>query len=189
LDGGNRFREITIPQAIAALKQMDVVRLPVVGNSMTPMLMDRDILMIEVAPPSELARGDIIVRGKHELITHRVVAIRRNRVYTKGDARYWIDPMTEVVDILGKVKQIERNGLVVDMESAPWRIVNRVIGGIGWIQVYLVWSEQTAGKNKTGKTGLHRISFWISKKLNWVILLLFTGRWLFHRPLRMDEKC
>lgn len=194
MDGGNRSNEITFQQAIAGLNQLnqrlDFIRLPVTGNSMTPMLKDRDILEVGIDHLSKLVPGDIVVRGKHELITHRVIATKHQRVYTKGDARYWIDLMQGRDDILGKVIRIERNGLIADMESTRWRVANRLVGLIGWMQVYLVWSEQLDGRSKNGRRGwLHRLSFWISKRLNWVILFVLTGKWLRQKSLRMDEKC
>ena len=193
MDGGERDQDIALQHAIASLKQvdgrLDFIRLPVTGNSMAPLLKDRDILEISIDYRGKLARGDIVVRGTNELITHRVVATRRHHVYTKGDARYWIDPARGREDIVGKVKQIERNGLIADMEAGRWKAVNTLIGLIGWTQINLVWCEQLAGESRHGRKWLHRLIFWVGKRLNWVILFLLVGAWLRQKPLRMDEKC
>jgi signal peptidase I len=193
LDSSDQSNGMAIQQAIVGLKQLDrgsdLIRLPVVGNSMSPMLKDRDILVISFAPQGRLACGDIIVWGKHELITHRVILARHHRVYTKGDARYWIDPVINNNDILGIVKQIDRNGLIADMESTRWKIINWLIGSIGWFQVCLVWRRQTIVKKRIDGSRMDRLSFWVSKKLNWVILFILAGRWMYQKSLRMDERC
>jgi len=193
LDGGDQNQDNALQKAIAGLKQLDgrldFIHLPVTGDSMTPMLKDRDILVVSFDHLDKLAQGDIIVRGRHELITHRLVATRRHHVFTKGDARYWLDPMLGEDDIIGKVRRIERNNLVADMEMRRWTAVNRLIGFVGWLQVVLVWSEQLAGESRQGRKWMHRWSFWTSKRLNWVILFLLAGKWLRQKPLRMDEKC
>jgi len=185
--------ERTLQQAIAELKKLDqrldFIRLPVIGDSMAPMLKDRDILDITFSVPGRLTCGDIIVWGKYELVTHRIVVTRRHRVYTKGDARYWIDPVINHNDILGIVKKIDRNGLIADMGSKRWKIINRLIGVIGWVQVNIIWQRQMMNKHRNDGSKLDRVSFWVSKKLNWVILLLFASRWIYHKPLRMDERC
>jgi hypothetical protein len=193
LDSSDQSNGRAIQQAIAGLKQLnrgsDLIRLPVVGNSMTPMLKDRDILVISFAPQGRLACGDIIVWGMRELITHRVILARHHRVYTKGDALYWIDPAISHNDILGIVKQIDRNGLIADMGSTRWKIINWMIGSIGWVQVYLAWRRQTIVEKRSDGSRIERISFWVSKKLNWVILFLLAGRWISQKSLRMDERC
>lgn len=193
MDDKNRFNDFTIQKAIGSLKhtsqQLDSMRLPVLGGSMTPMLRDRDILEISLILPAKLTCGDIVVRGKHELITHRVLFSRHGRVYTKGDSRYWIDPMSSRNDIFGKVRYIERNGLIVDMGSFRWKVINRLIGFVGQIQVYLVWPAQVMVKSRETKVWWHRLSHWLGKRMNWVILFLLAGKWLFQKPLRMDEKC
>mgnify|MGYP002388065044 CR=1 FL=1 len=193
MDGGDQNKDRSLQQAIAALKLLgdglDHIRLPVTGDSMTPMLKDRDILEVSFVHPSKLLRGDVIVRGRHELIIHRVVGTRDQYVYTKGDARYWIDPMRGGDDIIGKVRRIERNGLIANMETRRWAVVNRLIGFVGWVQVVPVWIEQLAGASRRGRNWLHRISYWTGKRLNWVILFLLVGGWLRKKSLRMDEKC
>ena len=167
---------------------MEEMRLPVSGSSMLPMLKDHDVLVIGSVTDQRLVCGDLVVRGRYEMIAHRVLWTQDSRVYTKGDARYWIDPMTEGEDIWGIVKQIDRSGTVADMEAIRWKVINRLIGFVSRIQVYLVWTEQVTGQNRGRKIWWHRFSFWVSKKVNWVILFLLASRWLYKKPLRIDEK-
>ena len=193
MDGDNHLRQISAKQAIAGVQQgnskLEVMRLPVVGSSMAPMLREGDILLVNLILPDMLTCGDIIVRGNHELITHRMLVARSNLILTKGDTRYWVDPLVSRDNIWGIVKQVNRNGLIANMESSRWKVINRLIGLSGWIQVYLAWPEQIAGKSRDRKIGWHRIIYWFSKKINWVILFLFAGNWIFQKTLRMDEKC
>ncbi len=193
VDGNDQFTEQAIHRVIAGLKQLDhtldPLRLPVIGSSMTPMLRDRDILVISFTLPAKLKCGDIIVWGRHELITHRFIIARRNRVYTKGDARYWIDPVIDHTDVLGIVKRVDRNDMIADMESTRWKAINRLIGTIGWVQVCLTWRRQAIITKRKGGSLIDRFSFWVSKMVNWIILFLLAGKWMYQKPLRMDEKC
>jgi len=192
-DRNDHTTEQAIQRVITGLghleQTLDPIRLPVIGNSMAPMLRDRDILDVSFNSSTRLKCGDVIVRGRHELITHRVIVTRRNRVYTKGDARYWIDPVIDRRDILGIVNRVDRNGVIADMGSAHWTVINKLIGTVAWIQVYLTWRRQAITQKQNNGSVFDRLSFWISKKLNWIILLLFAGKWIRQKPLRMDEKC
>jgi hypothetical protein len=187
LDGDNNLGQISSKQTIAGIQQvnskLEVMRLPVVGSSMDPMLRERDILLVNLILPDMLTCGDIIVRGNHELITHRVLVARSNRILTKGDARYWIDPIISRENIWGVVKQVNRNGIIANMESRRWKVINRLIGLCGRILVYLALPEQITGKSRDRKIGWHRTIYWFSKKINWVILFLFARKWIFQKSL------
>jgi signal peptidase I len=193
LDANKQHSQLIIRKTIISGKLgdpgLDVMRVPVIGSSMEPVLRERDILLISLVLPETLACGDIIVRCKNELITHRVLVISHNQVYTRGDAHYWIDPMISGEDIWGIVTQIDRNGLIANMDSIRWKVINQMIGLLGRIQVSLTWQEQVNGKRRDRKICLHRFNYWFGKKVNWVILFLFAGRWLFHKPSRMEEIC
>jgi hypothetical protein len=154
------------------------LQLPVVGNSMTPMLKEGDIIGIRPSEAESTDRGDIVVRWNNELITHRVIYALENQIYTKGDSRHWIDPPCVTEDILGKVRFIDRSGYRIDLNDLRWKVINRSIGWIGWILVKSFWSDQLAGKSKDGILWKHRLSYWLSKKLNWIIIFIFAGLWL-----------
>jgi hypothetical protein len=148
---------------------------------MSPMLVDQDILLVTLAKPDNLNCGDIVVRWNQQLVSHRVISIDNSRIFTKGDSRYWLDSNYHAADIIGKVRGIVRTGQRVDMDSIRWRIINRAIGYIGWIQVKCAWHEQLSRKSPGGSKWLHRLHYWVGQRLNWMILFILAGSWLRHK--------
>ena len=153
------------------------IHIPVVGNSMVPMLIEGDIVTVSPLDTHKLVCGDIIIRWNNEFIVHRVVAVNTYHTYTTGDACYWMDPVHDVGNIIGKVRLITRSGQQADMDQFQWRLINRMIGYTGWLQVKFVWKVQVSGNRENGKNWLHGPSYWMSKRLNSVILFLFEGHW------------
>lgn len=82
-------------------------------GSMEPTLHGGDVLTVEAVPFNSLRVGDIIVfcdpRQKPQKIVHRIVEIRRGKLWTKGDANFrrdafWVMPS----HVVGRVKEVRR---------------------------------------------------------------------------------
>ncbi len=80
-------------------------------GSMEPTLHGGDVLTVEAVPFSALRVGDIIVFRtlKFGLIVHRIVEIRRGKLWTKGDANFrrdsfWVMPS----HVVGRVRGVRR---------------------------------------------------------------------------------
>jgi signal peptidase I len=148
------------------------------GNSMAPVLIDHDIIYVIPISKGGLTRGDIIVRKSEELVTHRCIAIRDGKICSKGDARYWLDPPADPREIIGKVRLIERLGYQVALNIFPWNIINQAIGSLGWLQTIFAGVETTSIKSNIIWNWMHRTSYWLGKRIIWIILFIMDYRWL-----------
>lgn len=100
---------------------------------MKPSLNDGDVIRIRAISSENLALGDILVTvQKGELVTHRLVAIRGDGWYTKGDNVRRLDPPVNTLTILGRVDAVERNDAWVAMDGAGTDRINRLIGWLSW---------------------------------------------------------
>ena len=113
-------------------------RLEVISGSMSPFLRPGDKLVVQQSPPEAFRIGDlVVVCRKCEFITHRLVSIRENEWYTKGDRSRILDPPFSGNTIVGKVIQIDRTGGSVNLQTNYWRFMNSLLGRISWWQVPL----------------------------------------------------
>ena len=105
----------------------------VVSGSMEPNINKGDLLFLQGVDPEDIEVGDVIVYDAHGLwlgapddpIVHRVIDIFKEdgKLYfvTKGDAnREGIDEPVGFDRIVGKLAQIERDGLKINYESPLW---------------------------------------------------------------------
>lgn len=109
------------------------LRLPVVSDSMRPLLRAGDWIFVEAVTPPALGLGDIIVvqRGRSaELITHRLVAQDEQGWRTHGDNTRVLDPVVLIEEIVGRVSAIERGTHRIDLQARRWQTANRWIGRI-----------------------------------------------------------
>jgi signal peptidase I len=84
--------------------------MPFLGNSMLPTLRSGDLLLIEPCSKGETLPGDLVVYyDQSELTVHRLLIIN-NEPILKGDAALDCLKLSEVNFIVGKVKQIKRDG-------------------------------------------------------------------------------
>lgn len=126
--------------------------LTISGTSMRPLLPNG--CRVVVRPAAGLLRlGDIIVYRRGEMVfVHRIVRVLRRdgspRFVAKGDGAFGFDPAPVAEDrVVGKVIGFERNGAVVDIESAWWRA-----GGlITAVLSYIVGVTARAARPVTGR--------------------------------------
>jgi signal peptidase I len=107
------------------------LRLPIVSDSMRPLLRAGDWIYVEAVTPAWLRLGDIIVvqRGA-ELITHRLVAQDGPGWRTHGDNTRGLDSVVLAEEIVGRVSAIERGTQHLDLRARQWQTANRWIGRI-----------------------------------------------------------
>jgi signal peptidase len=84
--------------AIVGLRLAGYAPLVVLSGSMEPALPVGSVVFTHQVPAASVAPGQVITFERpgptHELITHRVVAVRDGAFRTKGDANAAIDPWT-----------------------------------------------------------------------------------------------
>jgi len=113
-----------------------IARLRIDGESMRPTLRMGDIVILQSFPVNRLRIGDLLVMQRgNDLVTHRLVAVRADGWYTKGDASTTLDTPASDSMILGRVEAIERGGSSWSTQTKSWMILNRFIGWLAWQEV------------------------------------------------------
>jgi signal peptidase I len=135
------------------------LRLPVVSDSMRPLLRAGDWIVVESAAPAALRLGDIIVvqRGV-ELITHRVVSHDTQGWRTHGDNTRVLDQVVQPEEIVGRVSAIERGAQRLDLQARRWQTANRWIGGIDRAKLRVV---------NVGRAAPFRSARWLATLAVW----------------------
>ncbi len=100
---------------------------------MSPMLKRGDIITIRATSPENIRLGDIVVFATSgTLCAHRLIMkIFRGRCFilvTKSDSASVIDRPFCDDKLLGKVVEIKRGAMTLNLESFWWIIINRVLG-------------------------------------------------------------
>lgn len=103
-----------------ALSSNNNVRFRIYGQSMKPLIKSGDV--VEVSPVdklSDICAGDIVL-FKNEMnrpCLHRVIRIKNDRIFAKGDANNFIDTSLLSNEIMGKLILIERSGHVIRLQN------------------------------------------------------------------------
>lgn len=90
------------------LKEGQLIRVKLSGNSMSPTYKDGDMLLIRVKK-SNLAVGDIVAKyDVNDIITvHRIVGMKRRNddilIMTKGDHNFYFDGWCSMNQVIGVV--------------------------------------------------------------------------------------
>lgn len=146
------------------------LRLPVVSDSMRPLLRAGDWVLVTATATAALQVGDIIVvqRGA-ELITHRLVSHDPQGWYTHGDNTRVLDQVAQPEEIVGRVVAIERSGQRIDVQTPRWQAANRWIGKIDRAKLRLLGA---------GRTTSFRSARWLVSPVMWpfqVVLRLMVA--------------
>ncbi|MDD2689097.1 MAG: nucleotidyltransferase family protein [Candidatus Omnitrophica bacterium] len=125
---------------LSLLKEGRPVYLHAKGSSMYPFIKDADRVKIEPVGKRGIKIGDAVAvdtRNKEEawFFIHRVVKILRNNggksYFTKGDAhKKGLEGPFSIDVIAGTVTQIERGGIIINLRTAVWGLLNRIIARI-----------------------------------------------------------
>ncbi len=119
-----------MPIVSSALERGQHVRLTVTGGSMRPFLQGGGA--VELEPLKSLpTRGDIVLvrcgAGSDRYVLHRVVRVRDDKFFIRGDAQPHCEGPFTREDILGVATTYEFNGRVRRLDSKLWRLI-----GLAW---------------------------------------------------------
>ena len=136
-----------------------IFRLRVSSQSMVPLLNPGDSVLVKQVDSSFIRSGDLVVlRQDQEPVIHRVITIKEDQEFhTKGDNLPDMDPPVPAVDVLGRVITIESANHTIDLASAKWVRVNRILAVISKLEsksiqsIKMVWVTLTRQKNKPGQ--------------------------------------
>jgi len=121
---------------ISILKEKGFIYLKASGFSMYPFIKKGDRIKVVLLTSDNLNIGDILLlEGKSNLYVHRLIKIinkKNKKMYiTKGDAHKSIlDPVVDLKNILGRVVEIKRDNLSINLNSKFYRFINRILGFI-----------------------------------------------------------
>lgn len=150
---------------LSLLKEGRPVYLHTKGSSMYPFLKDGDRVKIEPPGKRGIKIGDAVAvdtRNKEEawFFIHRVVKILRKNgrkaYFTKGDAhKRGLEGPFSIDVIAGKVTQIERGSIRINLRTPIWSLFNKIIAKISLI----------------APGALHFLSGYISLSIEWRLFL------------------
>lgn len=157
-------------------RSAEALRLRVRGHSMAPLLRSGDVVWVEPVAPSALRRGDlVVVQRQGAWITHRLIARRGDRWYTKGDGLCHPDPAVPGEAILGRVIAIERDGSRIELRQRRWRVIHRILGWWGWLQAQGFAAAQRVQHRLFGEkvpSTLRALSRRVAAPLRWFMRLV-----------------
>ncbi len=96
------------------------------GYSMTPLINKGDKLYVELINPHSIKMNDILVfldKNKN-LISHRVLAKKKNVFLTKGDNVLTFDNPVPYKSVMGKIIKIEGKYGVLNLASFQFKLIN-----------------------------------------------------------------
>jgi len=91
-----------------------------VGESMSPFLQEGDSLLVkEVNPKENLCLGDCLVYSSSDIkkVCHRLVKIKGEKLYLKGDNVPQVDSPVSPEDILGRVVAIKKADKLIILDT------------------------------------------------------------------------
>jgi signal peptidase I len=105
--------------------------LPVLTDSMAPLIRPGDQVQVSAVAVEEIRFGDIVVFGRgDDLIVHRVLKKWRNthHIYflEKGDAGYAYG-LINAEKVVGRVTRVKGRGKTFDLRSPPSRLTNLLL--------------------------------------------------------------
>lgn len=113
-------------QVEALIDNEQLVKIRVKGNSMFPFLRhDRDLVTLAYPYAESLRAGRIVMfRFKGRQILHRIVSVRNNIYYIRGDNnRNHAAEYARREDIIGVVTSWKRGGKTVRWDNPRWRLM------------------------------------------------------------------
>ena len=96
------------------------------GSSMHPFIRDGDVITVSPLGEDSPSLGDVVVFVRREiekLVVHRVIRIKGNSYFTKGDGTTGVDSLVPTVNVLGLVTRAERERKRVFIGLGPERFL------------------------------------------------------------------
>ncbi len=115
------------------------VELPVTGDSMSPHVRGSDVLSLTPIGHRPVRLGDVVAfaRPDGRLVIHRVIAIKGERLRTRGDAASQPDAWIARAALLGRVEKIHRHSRLARWGLGPERWLLAVLSRAGLLRPLL----------------------------------------------------
>jgi signal peptidase len=114
------------------------VRFQARGWSMRPFIRDGDFIIVSPIENSPIRAGDVVfyLTTENKVMVHRVIRKRKkdkdNRIimFIKGDATFNSPEKVEMLNVLGKVVAVERNGRKKRLDTKLYKLTGLLYAGI-----------------------------------------------------------
>lgn len=149
------YQRVAVTTASEARYQSNVI----ISGSMTPTIPIGSLVISKTVPISQLKKGDVIVFDTEgERLTHRITAISKEKIQTKGDANDYLDAGT-VKKIYGKVGMVipKIGYLFLMLETASGKIalcltaINLILTDYLLRLLYTEWTNKKEGSERDEK--------------------------------------
>ncbi|MFA7407000.1 MAG: S24 family peptidase [Anaerolineaceae bacterium] len=118
--------------AIDLLGAGRTLRFTAKGDSMDPLIRDRDTLFLAAADPSTIKFGDVVffVNGEGKPLIHRVIKTQKSGKHRwlliRGDRCNHVDGYFQSHRVFGQVIAIERAGLQIRADQPVYKFLGRL---------------------------------------------------------------
>lgn len=146
------------------------IRMPVRGQSMQPLIQDRDVLLIAPMAGNSPRLGDVVaftIGSPERLVVHRVIGRCGELWRLRGDNCNIEDGLVASINILGRVIEVTRNGRHVRFGLGPERLI------IAWLNSGSAWMRL-----KAASLAPKRAASWLVEKLQ---------TWPFYRKMAKTQ--
>jgi len=112
--GENKSVEIQTTEDIADIISHKLILLHVIGNSMFPTIKDDSKCLC--VREEDYSVMDIIafVNDEGQSISHRIISIDSERIFTQGDNNNFIDPPTKKENIICKIPEVPKYATLIN---------------------------------------------------------------------------
>jgi len=123
-----------MPLIQSALECGQCVKMTVNGYSMLPFIYDNDVVKLEPIRSLPIIGDIVLVKCSEErYVIHRIVGIKEDAIFLRGDAQLNYEGPFTLQNILGKVTKSFHNGHIRVHNRGMWKLV-----GLIWIKTYRV---------------------------------------------------
>ena len=150
----------TIPCTSAAFTELSAevlrsgwsIRFRAHGKSMTPLVRDGDLLLVQPTESGSLRPGEIVLCSltPSHVVVHRIIRHARqnagDRFLVQGDQAPTPDGWLSPDQIFGRLVMIEREGRQIQMDTFPIRFLNQIAVWRLRLGFNRFWITRSAGK-------------------------------------------
>jgi protein involved in polysaccharide export with SLBB domain len=124
--------KINYPDVAESILRNNInMKVPVTGDSMSPLLRTGDSIYVEPVKAKDLSAGDILVyKTEGNMVAHRLIRILRSNgkfmFLTKGDTFSSADSLLKESDLIGRVYATGKHGADLNFKKGIFSLVNRL---------------------------------------------------------------
>jgi signal peptidase I len=132
----DRYQKVGRELSDASISEQTTLRLKITSQSMSPILVSGDYVLVKSTPSEEIHRGALLVTRRDSCyLTHRLIGVCPQGWITKGDRNNQADAAVGAQEIIGMVVACERSGKIYNMNTRSRRLFSRLHGWLGWQEI------------------------------------------------------